>query len=145
MVNHLPNDWIALTMPASDPRFEVATLDYDHPTLKIVWRDEHVSRFPAVWLLEACACQRCGNTQTAVRHLRLTDKPPDPEIHGYRSADSNLVIDWGEQHASTYDLTWLRSICLCPQSRQQRKFKASYSQLSCRPRRVLLAPAYPIS
>lgn len=110
-------------MPPTDPRFEVAKVEHDRSTLKIVWQDEHVSHYPAIWLLEACACERCGNTQTAVRHLRLTDKPSRPEIRDAGCEDSSLTVDWGEEHISSYDPAWLRTLCLCEQSRRQRKFR----------------------
>ncbi len=110
-------------MPSSDRRFEIDALEHNAAGLNIVWQDKHISRYPAVWLLEACDCERCGSTETAVRHLRLTDKPARPEIHASRCDHTGLVIDWGEQHSSTYDLAWLRTMCLCEQSRRQRKFK----------------------
>ena len=109
-------------MLSSDPRFQVSSITYDDSHVDIIWRDHHYSRYPAIWLLEACNCSRCGNTETAVRHVRITDKPAHPQPESCRHDDTGLAIDWGEQHVSNYDLAWLRSMCLCEESRRLRKF-----------------------
>lgn len=110
-------------MSASNPRYQVSRLEQDNTSLTIVWQDEHVSRYPAIWLLEACNCAQCGDTQTAVRHVKLTDKSSHPQPGNCSHDDSSLNIDWGDMHLSCYDLTWLRSMCLSDQARQERKFR----------------------
>jgi len=111
-------------MPASNPRYQVSHLEQDNTSLKIIWQDEHVSRYPAIWLLEACNCVQCGDTQTAVRHKKLTDKSSHPQPNNCSYDDSSLSVDWGDAHLSSYELTWLRTMCLSDQARQERKFKA---------------------
>ena len=110
-------------MPTTDRRFQVASRHHDDTALTIDWGDGHQSRYPAIWLLEACDCERCGSTQTAVRHVRLTDKPERPRINGCDVDAATLVVDWGDAHLSRYRLDWLRTMCLCETSRRQRKFQ----------------------
>jgi alpha-ketoglutarate-dependent taurine dioxygenase len=110
-------------MPTSDPAFQLAALSFDDSCLEVTWLDDHVSRYPGIWLLEACDCERCGNTITAVRHIRLTDKPPKPLIRKASHDAEVLEIDWGDGHLSCYSLFWLRSLCLSSEARAQRKFK----------------------
>jgi hypothetical protein len=57
-------------MPAPNPRFQIAALKFTDSLLEITWQDNHHSRYPGIWLLEACNCELCGDT--AVRHTRLT-------------------------------------------------------------------------
>lgn len=112
-------------MTSTNSRFQVSTQQYDDDTLALTWGDGHPSLYPAVWLLEACTCERCGSTETAVRHVRLSDKPRRPRIHASEHDKSSLFIDWGEGHRSIYPLDWLRTMCLCESSRRARKFRAS--------------------
>ncbi len=110
-------------MPSNSSRIKAARVNNDRGCAEITWQDDHVSRYPSVWLLEACRCETCGNTETAVRHLRLTDKPAHPVIDGLESTDSQLLIDWGGGHRSRFDLDWLRYMCLSKEGRAARKFK----------------------
>jgi alpha-ketoglutarate-dependent taurine dioxygenase len=112
-------------MPTPNPRFQIAALKFGDSLLEITWQDNHRSRYPGIWLLEACNCKLCGNTETAVRHTRLTQKHLRPEFVNCRYDDSSLDIDWGGAHGSRYDLKWLRTMCLSPQARRERKFKPS--------------------
>ncbi len=106
------------TIPQSH---QASTLACRDAAVEITWADGHFSRFPTVWLLEACRCARCGDTETAVRHVRLTDKPPRPEPVEIGHDDGSLDIDWGDRHRSRYDLAWLRYHCLSPQARAARR------------------------
>lgn len=110
-------------MPVSNPRYQVSYLEQDNTSLKIVWQDEHISRYPAIWLLEACNCVQCGDTQTALRHIKMTDKPSRSRLKSCSYDDYNISVDWGDAHFSSYDLTWLRTMCFSVQARQERKFK----------------------
>ena len=110
-------------MPPTDKRFQVVSRRYDDASLEVRWGDGHASLYPAVWLLEACHCERCGSTETAVRHVRLTDKPRRPRILACDFDETSLTVDWGQQHLSTYPLDWLRTMCLSETSRRQRKFQ----------------------
>jgi len=112
-------------MPSESSEFQVSALRIRQDSLEITWRDEHVSRYPGIWLLEACQCTRCGETLTAVRHTRLIDKPLTPCIETAACNDGRLELDWGNGHSSHYPLAWLRAMCLSPQARMRRKFKPS--------------------
>ena len=110
-------------MSATTQRFLIASINQVEAGLEVTWQDRHVSLYPAAWLLEACCCERCGDTHTAVRHVRLTDKPRHPRIEAFRHTPSEMIVDWGDEHLSRYALDWLRSLCLSPQSRRERKFE----------------------
>ncbi len=102
---------------------QIRALACREATLEVSWADGHVSRYPTIWLLEACRCARCGDTETAVRHARLTDKPISPEPIAIAHDDDKLEIDWGDAHRSRYDLAWLRYHCLSPEARAARRFR----------------------
>jgi len=115
----------AFMMSAPNPQFQIAALKFGNSLLEIIWQDDHCSRYPGIWLLEACNCKLCGNTETAVRHTRLTQKPHRPEIETCHYDTTSLDIGWDDAHCSHYDLVWLRTMCLSPQARWERKFKPS--------------------
>jgi hypothetical protein len=125
MVNYSVNDRSPLVMSASNSRFQIRSLKFNNALLEIIWQDNHCSQYAAIWLLEACNCERCGDTETAVRHTRLTQKPCRPVFEDCRYDVSSLEINWGDAHCSHYDLVWLRPTCLSPQARRERKFKPS--------------------
>ena len=112
-------------MSTPNPRFQIAALKFGNSLLEITWQDNHCSRYPGIWLLEACNCKICGNTETAVRHIRLTQKPRRPEFEHCRFDVSSLDINWGGNHCSHYDLVWLRTMCLSKRASRERKFKPS--------------------
>ena len=109
-------------MSAATTRYLIASIDHADAGLELTWQDRHVSLYPTSWLLEACCCERCGDTRTAVRHVRLTDKPRHPRIEAFRYTSTELSIDWGDGHWSSFALDWLRNQCLSPRSRRERKF-----------------------
>ncbi len=91
--------------------------------LAIIWCDGHESRYPSIWLLQACSCPACGSTESAVRHVRLTQQPARPKIRKMEISGQVLTLDWGEGHRSTFEAAWLRAHCLSVAERRQRKVK----------------------
>lgn len=90
----------------------------------IDWEDGHQSRFPAIWLLHACDCSACGSAESAVRHVRLTDFPDRPiPVSARIGTNSELSIDWGSGHFSSFDPEWLRAHCLSNAERQKRRVR----------------------
>lgn len=110
-------------MSSNSSRIKSARVNHERNRAEITWQDDHVSLYPSIWLFEACRCETCGDTETAVRHLRLTDKPGRPTIANLESTQSQLFVDWGGGHRSSFDLDWLRYMCLSPEGRAARKFK----------------------
>ena len=110
-------------MAKGSPRYRIdsARIDGDHLCLR--WQDGHNSRYPGIWLLEACNCEVCGNSESAVRSLRLVDKPARPVIEAVRHDDDSLEVDWDDRHHSRFDLTWLRHRCLSSESYAARQFR----------------------
>ena len=107
--------------PESSARHEIAGLAASDHALQVSWRDGHGSRFPSVWLLQACACPRCGATESAVRLTTLTDHPARPRIAAAVLREGAVEVDWGGGHVSCFSPSWLRGHCLSPEERARRK------------------------
>ena len=99
----------------------IQAVQFKPTRLELQWRDGHQSVFPSIWLLQACGCDACGTTETAVRHVRLTDQPQRPEIKGASMERGNVLIDWGNQHVSAFSMEWLRGHCLSSNERARRR------------------------
>lgn len=99
----------------------IDTLSNNTHSLTIRWGDGHDSAFPAIWLLHACTCPACGDSETGVRHVRLTEQPARPEIQAAKTADGQVVIDWGAGHETRLSAQWLRGHCLSESERRHRK------------------------
>jgi gamma-butyrobetaine dioxygenase len=102
-------------------RFDIATVQSSSDRLEVVWKDGHCSMYPSIWLLQACTCEKCGNTESAVRHVRLTEQPARPEIVSAQTLENGIGVDWGGGHQSRYDAWWLRNHCLSDAERQRRQ------------------------
>ena len=103
------------------PSTEIRDLACAETWLRVSWRDGHESTYPSIWLLEACSCRACGSSETAVRHVRLTDKPARPVLVSAALQDGNVALDWGSGHVSRFDPGWLRAHCLSDPERRRRK------------------------
>ena len=110
-------------MQARDARYGIASLAASSTALEVNWADGHCSRFPSIWLLQACSCASCGSSESAVRHVKLTEQPARPEILSARRLDDELEIDWGARHVSRFPTAWLRDHCLSPSERSRRRPK----------------------
>ena len=75
-----------------DNRYRVVSIEALSNSLNIRWGDDHVSQFPNIWLYEACQCEICGSSETAVRHISLRDKPEHPKIVACRDQSGTLQI-----------------------------------------------------
>ena len=102
-------------------RFRPDRLQVDESRLRITWADGHVSEYPGIWLINACDCETCGSTQSAVRHRLLTSVPARPRPQSVDLDQENrIVVDWGEGHQSRFDARWLRCHCASDQERERR-------------------------
>lgn len=94
--------------------------------LIIEWADNHTSEYPGIWLLNACDCEACGSTLTAVRHLQLTTLPDRPSpISTDVGLDGLITVKWSNDHQSSYSLSWLRNHCPSEGERIRRKTVAN--------------------
>ncbi len=107
--------------PEDSPRYRIAGLHVSDHTLHVSWLDGHNSTFPSVWLLQACACPRCGSTESAVRFTRLTEQPARPKLLHAVLHEEMVELDWGGGHVSRFSPSWLRAHCLSPEERARRK------------------------
>jgi hypothetical protein len=92
MVNYANNVCTPIVMSVPNSRFQIAELQFADSLLEITWQDKHYSRYPGIWLLEACNCALCGDTETAVRHTRLTQKPHRPELVNCNYDEASLGV-----------------------------------------------------
>lgn len=107
-----------MTQPA---RYRIDEIKTGNSLVEVYWGDGHVSAYPGIWLLESCRCEACGNSETAVRHTSLLDKPARPQPEHCEFDAEQLRICWDATHRSEYDLVWLRSRCPSDAAREQRK------------------------
>ncbi len=109
---------------ARSDRHEIIEVRPHESGLDIRWRDGHESRFPAIWLRNACSCTVCGSTESGVRHFKLTDIPENPRISAARLYnDAMIAVSWDGGHESTFDSLWLRAHCLSEEERTHRLAK----------------------
>ncbi|CAN5875771.1 hypothetical protein BH18ACI4_BH18ACI4_04440 [soil metagenome] len=81
--------------------------------LRIVWADDHVSRYSSVELRSACPCAQCVNEWTGQRVLKEETISPDLTI-----IDLNIVgryalnFHWSDGHETgIYSFRYLRELC----------------------------------
>ncbi|MEO8266275.1 MAG: TauD/TfdA family dioxygenase [Ilumatobacteraceae bacterium] len=98
----------------------IGSIDPSKSELSIRWADGHESRFPAIWLLHACACDRCGSTESGVRHSNLADLDPDACWERVDHHGDRIEIVWDDAHRSCFETCWLRAHCLSADARAER-------------------------
>ncbi len=108
---------------ANSNRHSIHNLETSEYLLNIKWKDGHLSTYPSIWLLQACNCNKCGDTESAVRHVRLTEQPKRPVIISASADNNHLAIEWGADHHSHFSLAWLRNHCLSDEEQEYRKPK----------------------
>ena len=103
-------------------RYKILQSKFENYRLIIEWADNHTSEYPGIWLLNACDCQACGSTLTAVRHLQLTTLPdrPCPESVS-DDPDGYIRLQWSDDHQSTLCKKWLRNHCPSKMERNNRR------------------------
>ncbi len=106
-------------------RTEIRHVAADGRWLLVIWGDGHQSRFHAIWLRFNCACEACGSTASGIRHLRLTDIPPDiAAASAALDAQGRLAISWaGDGHRTVFEPAWLRARCYSAKERDRRRFR----------------------
>jgi hypothetical protein len=88
----------------------------------ITWGDGFESFFHFIWLRDCCYCDQCGDTYSSKRYIVPSDIPLNINPGSVNvDAKGNLCITWmPDDHASTYDATWLRQNCYDDVSRLAR-------------------------
>jgi gamma-butyrobetaine dioxygenase len=111
--------------PIDPDRVTITGIDRAAHRIVIRWADGHTSHFPFIWLRHNCVCSVCGSTETARRHLRMTEIPRDIAPSNVRVDETGcLTVTWGaDGHQSSFDAAWLRGHCLTPSERERRRFK----------------------
>ena len=85
-------------------------------TIRLVWRDGHVSEYPAPSLRRACPCATCVDEWTGKQRLDPATVPPDLTALGVRRIGNYaLAFDWSDGHGTgIYAFDRLRAGCPCP-------------------------------
>jgi len=85
-------------------------------TVLITWHDGHVSTYGWLWLRDCCGCEGCRGDGTRQRLTELHSLPAASRPATVTSRGHELVVLWEpDGHESTYDLSWLRDRCACPE------------------------------
>lgn len=110
---------------APSPENVIRHLEKGERAIMIDWADGHRSRFHYLWLRYNCACSLCGNPETGIGSLLITDFPPDIEPASVRLTDEGGVeVFWApDNHRTTYDASWLRLHCYSEVERRRRRFR----------------------
>ena len=94
--------------------------------LEIIWKDEHVSRFPLHGLRKACPCVYCkgghANMSTPTDPAVFFEKPSRIWSITQLTPTGNyaLQITWNDGHNSGhYRWEMLRSLCPCKECKPQ--------------------------
>lgn len=97
----------------------------DPRSVRILWRDGHISLYPSRTLRLFCPCASCVNEWTGERTVRESDIPEE-----IRPTSWNLVgqyalsIGFSDGHdTGIYSFELLRALCSCPHCEQDRRQK----------------------
>lgn len=87
------------------------------------WVDGHQSVFHHVWLRFNCGCDQCGDLDSGIGTLMITDVPEDITAREVRLDESgHLLIEWEiDGHRSSFDPVWLRTHCYSDRERERRR------------------------
>ena len=100
-------------------------LEVNERHLLVDWADGHQSVFHHVWLRFNCACRQCGDLDSGVGTLLITDIPQDISTRKASLDEAGRVhIEWDyDAHQSLFDPKWLRTHCYSPSERERRRHR----------------------
>ncbi len=86
-------------------------------TIRLVWRDGHVSTFLPRALRAACPCAGCVDEWTGEVRVQADRIPPSLRATRVsRVGNYALTITWSDGHATgIYPYDRLRALCPCPE------------------------------
>ena len=104
---------------------QIRKLDAGERAIAIEWADGHKSKFHYLWLRYACACKLCGNPESGVGSLLITDFATDiaPQSVALNNEGKVVVLWQPDGHRSEYNAEWLRLWCYSDVERKRRKFR----------------------
>ena len=111
--------------PAGDGSTRIVDLSIGEEALAVLWGDGHESAFHFPWLRYNCACEICGDPDSGIGTLLITDYPEAirPE-EAALDADGRLVLVWSHGgHRSRFDPDWLRGHCYAEAERRRRRHR----------------------
>ena len=110
---------------------EVARID---SKLQVIWGDGHSSQYSGIWLINVCDCGACGSTISAVRHRKLTDVAPRPELASAQiDVGGYIVVEWDGAHQSRFKALWLRNHCPSAEESKRRQSASRPNRLYANP------------
>lgn len=111
----------------TNPRNIIQRVQANDRHLMIDWGDAHQSVFHYVWLRFNCACEQCGDLDSGVGTLLITEIPEDISAGKVRLDDlGRLQVEWdNDSHWSCFDPLWLRAHCYSDSERERRRHRPS--------------------
>lgn len=107
---------------ATDARERAVGVAAEGDTVAVRWAEGHASRFPAIWLRDACACELCGDPRRGRRRFGIGALSADivPATVALLP-DGRVRATWPpDGHASTFEPAWLRARCPSEAERARR-------------------------
>lgn len=88
-----------------------------HQSLRMVFSDDHISVFPAVYLRGYCPCAHCqGHSGGPPKWKQSTHRRQVEVVNVEPVGGYALTITWGDGHdTGIYTFQWLREVCPCPE------------------------------
>ncbi len=88
-------------------------------TLRITWRDGHVSEYPVIYLRFCCPCAHCVDEVTGNRRIDAGSIPGDVKpVHLESVGNYAINIEWTDGHdTGIYAFEYLRDLCPCEECR----------------------------
>ena len=109
----------------ANPSEIIRSMKQGERAVTVDWEDGHRSTFHYLWLRYNCACSICGNPETGVGSLMLTDIAPDITPQSIsQDNEGGLEVRWApDGHRTNYTAHWLRLHCYSKAERERRRFK----------------------
>lgn len=86
----------------------ITSIVQEPSALRVIWSDNHISRFHYVWLRDNCACRWCGDHESGSRFQLLLDIPALISPTSVVLDSSVVTIRWNNDgHMSHFGVPWL--------------------------------------
>ena len=114
-----------MTLACAANVIEEISVAADQRGILIRWQDGQESFFHAIWLRDNCYCDRCGETATGIRFLRVCDLDLGVKLKSVSLEGSGpLRVEWqADGHVSCYGLPWLRQHSYDDAARRERRLR----------------------
>lgn len=107
----------------NQPANTIKRVETGERSVRVDWGDAHQSVFHHVWLRFNCVCEQCGDLDSGIGTLLITDVPKDiTPAKVWLDELGRLLVEWGNDgHQSSFDPVWLRAHCYSAHERKRRR------------------------